>query len=57
MNRFHLTLRRISHSHAIPLLLVELSAKAPSHVTAYEVMESVQIRWHAWQVIGIERSA
>jgi hypothetical protein len=57
MNRYHLTLRRVSHAHAIPHVLVELSAKAPSYVTAAQVMESVQVRWQSWTVIGIERSA
>ena len=57
MNRFHLTLRRVSHTHAIPHVLVELSAKAPSYVTAAQVMESVQVKWMGWAVVGIERTA
>lgn len=56
MNLYHLTLRRVRNSHAIPHLLVELSARAPQHVTAAEVLKSVEQRWLGWQVAGIEKT-
>lgn len=56
MNLYHVTLRRVRNSHAIPHLLVELSARAPQHVTAAEVLKSVEQRWLGWQVAGIEKT-
>lgn len=56
MNRYHLTLRRVNRTHAIPRIFVELSAKAPSYVTAAQVMESVQVKWRDWHIVGIERT-
>lgn len=56
MNRFHLTLRRISPTHAIPRIFVGLSAKAPRYVTAAQVLESVQSRWADWKIVGIEKT-
>jgi hypothetical protein len=57
VNTYHIMLRKIEGAHAIPMLVVELSARAHPSMKPSEVIHSVESRWKSpWVVVGIEKS-
>lgn len=57
MTVFHVTMKRLEYSHAIPILLVVVPVHASYPVRATDVIANVERRWSGWTAVGIERAA